>query len=162
MKEIKMKKIKFGFLCTFALFSSNLAHATDDLICKAPGAGDVTIHFDVKKMFGREVDCINGDFVADLSGCAPNGAYSLHAPTGDAAMVAIVDRPQDYAKHMGGIMSHYVNQDHIYFAGGFNDPAKGYKDDWIFDVDRGLGKANAVIKKKNVQYNCEKAPKKKL
>ncbi|HEX5037383.1 MAG TPA: hypothetical protein VFX30_09525 [bacterium] len=151
-----MKKT-LSYLGLLILSLPALLHAESDLTCKAPNVKDVAIKFVKFQKFGESFDCLEADFVVDISGCAPNGAFALHAPTGDAAIVGVVHRWQDYMKHSGGIMSHFVTKDKIYFAAGRVDNA-GYHDDWTFDVDRTTGKAQAVIGKKETSYDCKSAP----
>jgi hypothetical protein len=117
--------------------------ATQQLIlCQRAGAPDTVITLRASKQFDRTLDCIAGDFVADMTPCAPNGGYGLSAPTGGAELVGVVNRWQDYADHMGGVVSHFANASTIYFGGGFNWPdAGGLSDKWSFTVNRATGKA---------------------
>ena len=60
----------------------------------------------------------------------------MSAPTGPAAIVGVVNRWQDYAKHDGGVVGYFKSHTTIAFTGGFNAPGGGYKDDWSFTIDR--------------------------
>jgi hypothetical protein len=116
------------------------------ILCERAGSPDTVITLGASTQFNRILDCISGDFVADLTPCAPNGAYGLSEPTGSAGLVGVVDRWQDYANHSGGVVSHFANADTIYFAGGFNWPDNGgLTDKWSFTVNRLTG--NAELKK---------------
>ena len=123
-----------GALAAFALVSTPAW--ADAVRCVAPGAAPVTITLKARRFAGREMSCIAGDFVADLTPCAPRKAFSLSAPTGAAEIVGVVDRWQDYAGHAGGVVGYFKTHTTISFTGGFNDPASGLKDDWSFTVDR--------------------------
>lgn len=121
-------------LATFALLSGPAL--ADEVRCVAQGEAPVTIALDARRFAGRALSCISGDFVVDLTPCAPRKAFSLSAPTGAAGIVRIVDRWQDYAGHAGGVVGYFKSHTTISFTGGFNDPASGLKDDWSFAIDR--------------------------
>jgi hypothetical protein len=112
------------------------------ILCQRAGSPDTVITLGASTQFNRTLDCITGDFVADMTPCAPNGAYGLSAPTGSAELVGVVDRWQDYANHSGGVVGHFANADTIYFSGGFNWPDNGgLTDKWSFTVNRATGHA---------------------
>ena len=108
----------------------------EQIHCTADRGDPVTISLKSRRFAGREMSCIAGDFVADLTPCAPRKAFSLSAPTGAGEIVGVVDRWQDYAGHAGGVVGYFKTHTTISFTGGFNDPASGLKDDWSFTVDR--------------------------
>ena len=111
----------------------------DAVRCVAPGEAPVTIALNARRFAGRALSCISGDFVVDLTPCAPRKAFSLSAPTGATGATGIVrtvDRWQDYAGHAGGVVGYFKSHTTISFTGGFNDPASGLKDDWSFTIDR--------------------------
>jgi len=103
------------------------------------------------------LNCVNGPFVVDMSGCAPIGGYGLHLATGSAALVGVVDRWQDYGEHIGGVTSSAVNATQIYFAGGFNYPPQGYRETWSFVVNRMDGLAILTELGRNTEYVCSMA-----
>jgi hypothetical protein len=119
-----------------ALVLAATAAKAEEVRCVAPGASPVTISLKARRFAGREMSCIAGDFVVDLTPCAPRKAFSLSAPTGAAGIVRVVDRWQDYAGHAGGVVGFFKTHTTISFTGGFNDPASGLRDDWSFTVDR--------------------------
>ncbi len=82
------------------------ASAKNLLLCKAPGQRDVTISLQDQQFRDRTLDCIPGDFVSDLTPCAPPGGYGLLAPTGSAPLGQVVNRWQDYGDHSGGMVGH--------------------------------------------------------
>jgi hypothetical protein len=135
--------------------------AQQSILCTAHGKADVVITLQEKKQFGRTLDCISGDFITDLTPCAPDGAFGLSAPTGAAPMVKIVNRWQDYMSHDGGVTSHFISADKIYFSGGFVFDGE-YKDVWTFTLNRFRGTAELQrgADKNLIPYMCH--PKKPL
>jgi hypothetical protein len=120
---------------------SATANAGDTILCSSDsGREDVTIIKSADKLFGKTLDCLSGgDFIADLTPCAPNEEFALSAPTGSAAIVEIVQRWQDYTDHLGGVTSHYITDDVIAFSGGWNSPENGYTEQWSFEANRLTG-----------------------
>ncbi len=100
------------------------AHA-EQIRCVAQGESPVSISLKSQRYAGRDLSCISGSFVAGLTPCAPLKAFSLSAPTGPAAIVGVVDRWQDYAKHDGGVVGYFKSHTTIAFTGGFNTPSYG-------------------------------------
>ena len=126
----------------FLLSTATPASGKQLILCQRPGSPDAVITLGASTQFNRTLDCIVGNFVADMTACAPNGAYGLSAPTGSGQLVGVVDRWQDYVDHSGGVVCHFANADKIYFAGGFNWPDKrGLTDKWSFTVNRLTGQA---------------------
>lgn len=129
------------------------------VLCKAPpGRQDVSISLQDRKFRDRALDCISGDFIADMTPCAPPGSFGLSAPTGSADLVAVVDRWQEYAHHIGGVAGHCITADKMAFSGGFNSPDNGYKESWTFTVNRLTGSAELTQEgKPSAVYTCAKA-----
>lgn len=96
--------------------------AKELILCSHPGQSDVVITLGAIRQFGRTLNCISGDFIVDITPCAPDGAYGLSAGTGSAALVAVVNRWQDYMTHIGGVTNNFFNDHEIYFSAGFNSP----------------------------------------
>ncbi|MGB3584829.1 MAG: hypothetical protein WBA40_27465 [Roseiarcus sp.] len=71
--------------------------AKEQILCSHTGRLNVVITLGASKQFGRILNCISGDFIVDMTPCAPDGGYGLSAGTGSAPLVSIVDRWQDYA-----------------------------------------------------------------
>jgi hypothetical protein len=118
------------------------ASAKETILCRSSGSPDTVITLGASTQFNRTLDCIAGNFAADMTPCAPDGGYGLSAPTGAADLVGVVDRWQDYADHTGGVVSHYIKDETIYFAGGFNAPGNGgLTDKWSFTLNRLTGQA---------------------
>jgi hypothetical protein len=135
--------------------------AKEVILCKSDSfPREVTLVLSSFQRFGHTFNCVNGPFVVNSSGCAPNGAFGLHAPTGSAALVGVVKRWQDYAQHLGGITSNYVTDTEIYFSGGFNGPGSGYEEEWSFSVSRLTGKATLKQKADAAELSCEKSARK--
>jgi hypothetical protein len=130
------------------------------IICKGPlGAQPVDISIQDRKFLGRTIDCISGDFVSDMTPCAPPSGFGLSAPTGSADLVELVNRWQDYINHLGGVTGHYITPDKMAFSGGFNSPdSGGYKEDWAFSINRLTGSAELKQDgKPSIAYTCSKA-----
>lgn len=140
---------------------SESASARELILCRsAEKEPEIIVSLSSFRRFGQTFNCIKGEFVVDLSGCAPNGAYGLHAPMGSAALLGAVKRWQDYADHRGGITSNYITDAEIYFAGGFNSPESGYEEEWSFLIKRLTGEAELKQSKKVSRYRCEKKARK--
>ena len=146
-------------LVALLLLLPQFAAGKSQILCKTAGkSGDVIINLAATYEFKRKLNCISGDFISDMTPCAPSGGYSLSYPTGAASLLGVVDRWQDYADHMGGITSSSVSDAEINFAGGFNFPSSGYTPDWEFSVSRLTGVGVLKVKKKPpIQYKCSKA-----
>lgn len=149
---LNLVALTFSSLCM-----SSVSFAQEFLLCRARNAPtEVTITLSAFRKFGHAFNCVNGAFVVDLSGCAPNGAYGLHLPTGSAALVSVVTRWQDYYDHRGGITGNFVSSTEIYFSGGFNSPESGYEEEWSFTISRLTGAARLKQKDSILEYDCEK------
>ncbi|UHC17840.1 hypothetical protein LRS73_08245 [Methylobacterium currus] len=117
---------------------------------------------DGERRFGRVLSCIKGDFIADMTPCAPKGGYGLSYPTGSASLAQVVDRWQDYADHLGGIVGYAADASSLQFDGGFYSPNHkkrgAWGDHWTFKVDRLTGKAMLTQEgKPDIGYVCAKA-----
>jgi len=158
--------------------------AKEQILCSYTGKPDVVITLGAMKKFGHILNCISGKFIADMTPCAPSGGYGLSAGTGSAQLVAVVNRWQDYANHIGGIASNLTDDHSIHFSGGINFPAsnktvnqnragvglppipggdkvpegQGYQELWSFTLSRLTGDAELKEKGKAVlTYKCRKA-----
>jgi predicted aspartyl protease len=154
--------------CVALVLAASIAAPTtlsgkEQILCRHPGHHDIVITLAAKKQFGRVLNCISGDFIFDLTPCAPDGAYGLSAGTGTAPLVEIA---KDYTTHSGGVTSNLTNDREIYFSGGFNSPQSnttinenraaiglppiaggdkvpqlGYEENWSFSLSRLTGEA---------------------
>lgn len=177
--------IKQALLALVAALAIPITTSAKELIlCNCPGKPDIIITLGAVKQYGRTLNCISGDFISDLTPCAPDGAYGLSAGTGSAPLVAIVNRWQDFITHVGGVTSNFVNDHEIYFSACFNFPPsdttinqnratvglppiaggdkipdnKGCEDLWSFSLSRLTGKAELKQEKKPViAYSCRKS-----
>jgi|SRR5882724_2229385 len=139
-----------------ALSTAMPASAKVLVLCQRPGSPDTVITLEASTQFNRTLDCIAGNFVADMTPCAPNGGYGLSAPTGSANLVGVVDRWQDYSDHSGGVVSHFASADTIYFSGGINRPDNGgLTDKWSFRVNRLTGHAELKLFSGHSPYTNE-------
>lgn len=151
-----MRRRRFAGVLVASIAISGSSLSDEQILCAHTGRADVVITLQAMSRFNRVLDCISGDFVSDLTPCAPNGAYALSAPTGAGDLVKIVDRWQDYMDHSGGVTSHFVTPDKIYFAGGFVGGRSGYYEEhWSFTTSRLTEKAELKEKSKPpTSYTC--------
>src|SRR3954452_18660606 len=91
--------------------------AREQILCQTTGQPNVIITLGSQTKYGRVLNCIAGDFVYDMTPCAPDGGFGISYPTGSAGLAGIVDRWQDYANHLGGIAGNFTNDHEIYFSG---------------------------------------------
>jgi hypothetical protein len=141
------------------------AHAKEIIRCTRPKAADVVMTFGAERLLEREVNCIYGEFATDLASCAPDGAFGLTAPTGETELIEIVNRPQDYATHDGGVTGHTITQEEISFSGGFMGSYSGFELYWTFTANRRTGEGKLKIEKSlprrggegEFTYACAKA-----
>ncbi|MCF4130271.1 hypothetical protein [Methylobacterium sp. SyP6R] len=162
-KRLAIKMAIGGLVTALALASADRPASAKDVIrCQAKGQPDVIMTLDGERKFGRVLSCIKGDFVADMTPCAPNGGYGLSYPTGSASLAKVVDRWQDYADHLGGITGYAADVSSLRFDGGFYSPNQrkrgAWGSHWAFKVDRLTGKATLMQEgKPDIGYACAKA-----
>lgn len=95
------------------------ASAKTSILCRAAGRTDVIITLQARRAFNRSLDCIRGEFIVDMTPCAPDDGYGLSAPTGSAALIGPAMRWQDYGGHYGAVVGHSTSAESIHFDGGF-------------------------------------------
>ena len=139
------------------LACAQAAHAQNHILCKRKDDKDVIVSLADFTKFNRVFNCVSGDFIVDLSGCAPAGGYGLHAISGASPLIGVADRWQDYADHLGGLTSNWVSSREIGFTGGYYSKDNGRRDDWTFVVNRLTGEAELTVKEKPAKtYACRK------
>ncbi len=143
-----------------ALFWTSAADAKEVIRCASKGKPDVVITLNGERKFKRILSCISGNFIADMTPCAPDGGFGLSYPTGTASLSGVVDRWQDYGDHIGGVTSHWTKAHQIHFDGGFM--GSGFKQLWSFNANRLTGQAKLSIPKGeegagDYEYACVKA-----
>jgi hypothetical protein len=140
------------------LISTMSGTAAERLDCRSlSGKTNVSIVFNSKTFNGQKLNCISGDFISDLTPCAPNGGFSLSSPTGAGEIVSVVKCWQDYTNHLGGISNNFSTETAIRFSGGFNSPKTGYNEFWSFEINSRNGDALLAQKGKPKQrYICIK------
>lgn len=113
--------------------------AKEIIRCKSAGHDDLVVTLDDKRMLKRVVSCVSGGgFIADMTPCAPSGAFGLSAGTGAAELVQIVNRWQDATKHTGAVVGHFATPTVVYFnAGTYGDSV--FEEAWSFMLDRKTG-----------------------
>jgi hypothetical protein len=149
-------RLKTIALAAALVLTTSEANAQEFILCMNPEKkSEVVVTLSEFKRFGHTFNCVKGEFVVNLSGCAPNGAFGLHAPTGSASLLAVVGRWQEYSNHLGGITSNYVTPTEVYFSGGFNSPSDGFKEEWSFRINRLTGEGALKSESNTVTYACE-------
>ncbi len=160
----QFKKIYFKYLILFLSLCSTPASSESIIRCISANKKDIIdIVLGEERRFGRVLNCIHGEFIFDMTPCAPANGYGLSYPTGSPALRKVVDRWQDYGDHLGGVVSNFISSTNITFEGGWMNPEDGYKDMWKFNIDRLSGNALLAIiedkKNSQKQYKCLKTKK---
>lgn len=148
-----MKKSTILFAFCFVNLHSN-AWSSEIIRCEAKSVSSVTITLNSTKMQGRSLHCIDGDFISDMTPCAPDGEYTNSYPTGSASISGIVKRWRD-VNQSGGHTYSSISPTKIIFSGGFLSIPDEL---WSFEIDRTSGEGSLLIggKKKNYNYHCKK------
>lgn len=123
------------------------AAAADIVRCAAPDRV-VDIELGARRFQGQVMDCVSGDFIEDMTPCAPPGKYALSYPTGNAGISRIVSRWQDYGGHLGGVTGNATRRATIALSGGWMGPG-GLVSKWFVTVDRISGKGTLGIYREN-------------
>lgn len=145
-----------------ALAASGSPVTAAEVLCTHEGGADVTIALSSRESFGHKLSCIAGDFVEDMTPCAPDGGYGLSAPTGDARLVGVAMdwREPAYANHInGGVTQFFSTPAKYYFAGGVMGwPRPGLNENWRFEVSRLTGEGTLTVGiSPPVLYRCRAA-----
>lgn len=130
------------------------------ILCSSPGSHDVVISINSTQFSGVVLSCVHGNFIFDMTPCAPVNGYGLSAPTGDARLVGVVRDWHDpaYTTHSGGVTRFAADNSRYQFVGGFMWPSKGLEEVWRFEVNRFSGSATLAQRGKASQiYSCKKA-----
>lgn len=117
------------------------------ILCEAPDKADIIVELGARDFDGVELSCLSGgDFIVDMTPCAPEGGFGLSAPTGSASLIGIAHRWQDYTDHSGGVVGFYSTPSAYRFNGGFAFPGSGYTEAWSFEISRltGVGDLSVV------------------
>lgn len=117
------------------------------------------------------LNCISGDWIYDMTPCAPKGGWGLSSPMGKAVIVNVVYRWQDFSNHDGGIVGNIINDSEIIFEGGSHYSSM-WRSKWQFKVSRvtGVGILNIIkvadhdlgqgIKEGETNFTCDKVTRK--
>lgn len=120
--------------------------AASFVLCEAADKPNIVIEQDAETFGEYSLACLSGgNFIVDMTPCAPDGGFGLSAPTGSAALVDVVMRWQDYGDHSGGVVGYSASPSAYSFQGGFIYPGSGYHDAWRFEVSRLTGKGELSI-----------------
>lgn len=134
------------------------ADASSSIKCLSPNGSPITIRIESSKYQNEILNCIDGDFIYDLTPCAPNGKYALSRPTGSVDIVEVTESDKVMFNWNGGYTQSIVNSDEIFFGGGFYA-----SETWYFKVDRetGIGtlrlwKSEEPAEETETKYECHK------
>ncbi len=128
-----------------------------ELLCTHPGSPEITIALNSRTAFGHTLSCIAGDFVQDMTPCAPAGGYGLSRGTGDAGLIGIVMDWHAYRNHIGGVAQFVSTPAKYYFSGGFMG-FRGLEQKWRFEVSRLTGQGSLTAPGQSpVSYACRAA-----
>ena len=123
---------------------STVMGAPSFILCHAPEKESIVLELDAHLFEDITLSCVaGGEFVYDMTPCAPDGGYGLSAPTGSAALVEVVYRWQDYGDHMGGVTAFSASPSAYRFEGGFMYDS--YETAWTLEVSRLTGAATLSI-----------------
>jgi len=142
------------------LAATHPAFGKTTILCSSPGSSDVVISINSAQYSGFVLSCVRGNFISDMTPCAPENGYGLSAPTGDARLVGVVRDWHDpaYTTHSGGVIRFSADTSRYQFVGGFMWPSKGLEENWRFEVNRLSGSATLAQRGKASQnYSCKKA-----
>jgi hypothetical protein len=136
----RSKAIVAGISAVIVLSAVNSAFGSDAIKCVRPGSGDIYISVNSRSAFGRQLSCIHGEFVSDLTPCAPANGFSLSAPTGTGRIVQVFDKWPELANQLGGVTQFESTNDSYTFTGHQPVPTKlsivSRRMVWAFHVSR--------------------------
>jgi hypothetical protein len=154
-----------------ALYAGSTAGsaASSFILCKSSQLNDVVLELDATTFEGTSLSCLSGDFVSDMTPCAPTDGFGLSAPTGGADLVKVVNDWRQYGTHVGGVVGFSASSSTYRFQGGFHYPSSGYQEAWTFEVGRLTGEGtlsivqeveeNGSVGRSLDSYRCEAASK---
>ena len=126
------------------------------IVCLGPGNALARIRLAGRIHNGVQLNCIDGDFVRDSTGCAPRGGFALHTPTGAAAIGELVSQLSPDLQHTGVAIGNSIMGEHIdftanYLSGGDGSPPALI---WYFGVNRTTGAGRLMTPDRNADYLC--------
>ena len=136
-------RVAIGAL-VLAVLGTSVASAEGLVECKATGRV-VMITMGTATYNNQKLNCITSDFIDSLTPCAPVGGFTLSTPDGKPPIVKVVTKREDFGQFSGGVVEHELSDARIYFEGGFNSPADGYKKAWSFEVNRVSGRGTLTM-----------------
>jgi len=143
------------FFLAFAVLCATPAGAKDLIRCTTPGREEAVISLNDHQLGRRAVDCLTADFTAGLSPCAPPSGYGLMSVNGQSGPTRFVTRLTDYADLTATVVGHYTTAAKLAFFGGLQQAGKGYREDWVFIINRQNGIATLTERDKGaVTYLC--------
>jgi hypothetical protein len=140
---------------------SSFAAAGDlNLMCRSEGQDRFWIETKFDQKFNQTLYCISGgDFVVDLTACAPTGGWGLSQGTGAAKLVYVTKDKVIADEHFYGRVRADVDAVRMEFSAYFGrDIPSGSADlIWRVRIDRKTGHAQVedFLEKRNNPYICQ-------
>lgn len=145
----------FGIMIAVLMTVPATSQAAEGRIirCVDGSGGEAVITLGTRRALGEDLGCIRAPFVVDMTACAPANGYGLSAPTGDARLVGIARRWQEYSNHHGPVFHFVVSEDQYILEGGFH--GEYYQEAWNLVISRISGEGIATISgQPPISYKC--------
>lgn len=159
--SLRLKILSIVLSETILIFGSARPSFGGEVIkCVRAGSADIVVSIDSRESLGRRLSCVYGDFVSDMTPCAPKGGFSMSAPTGDARIVQLFDKwPQILPGNLGGVTQFEWSNDSYVFTG--YQPTSMLKGMvsrrmvWAFRVSRLSGRGLLLLYgQPEITYDC--------
>jgi hypothetical protein len=110
------------------------------IICTNDIGNEVLVETWKDSRFSEPLHCIHGNFVYDLTPCAPQGGWGLSSGFGRAGLSEVTQNWQTASNWPNGKVSAMVGALKITFKGGFGEGLLGSEEhQWTFEIDRETG-----------------------
>lgn len=125
--------------------------------CKSEESSPLFVELWKPSEFGELLHCVKGDFVADMTSCAPDGGWGLSRGTGLAGLSEITSSWQVAFGHRSGKMSANIGMTSLWFTANHGEGiGDAHSFQWELDLDRVTGGAELRVRDKKTQrYSCE-------
>ena len=148
----------FAGLISIALPTNAFSHDYTSLIeCKSDNASPILIELWKPSEVENLLHCVNGDFIVDMTPCAPDGGWGLSRGTGLADLSEVTSSWQEAHDHTSGKLSAWVGMTSIKFTANHGEgivDANSFL--WELTLDRVTGEAELKDSMREVRfYSCE-------